>query len=27
LIAKSEGKLGHPNVKNWDDNYPGIQSN
>ena len=21
-IAKSEGKLGEPNVKNWDDNYP-----
>ena len=22
LIAKSEGKLGEPHVKNWDDNYP-----
>ncbi len=22
LVAKSVGKLGEPNVKNWDDNYP-----
>lgn len=22
LVAKSVGKLGDPNVKNWDDHYP-----
>jgi Na+/H+-dicarboxylate symporter len=27
LIAKSEGKLGKPNVKEWDDHYPKNQSN
>jgi Na+/H+-dicarboxylate symporter len=27
LIAKSEGKLGKPNIKNWDDNYSDPKSN
>ena len=25
LVAKSVGKLGEPNVKNWDDNYEEVK--